>query len=368
MFHATQSAIKTVQPYLIPIVPLNKHQIDPLLEKIADFNEIIQLVIKRLPIYQVNNFIHNRNQPHLHRMLRNDFMHLLEVLFQQPESNWQSPNPRITSTIQSLQNYFKPFKQQTHLLFDSNPYMNQWASLREPGNHIPLVFFECTRILFGIHCVIPETGTQENLDAILTANLTNHGSHFSIGNQYLLTPSDGDCFFHLICQFITMICTAQQHQFKPLNQLHDLIYPYAISQQNDNIIRFLHSIKQEADLTKLLKSLLEHYLHPTATIEASSIYEVTTHMIGDYFSVAFRIHAVNPNGFTYLKKTYGPESSPWIVDVFCTHDTWYIPGDRLGSWLPISHPFDLIKPIAKLWLPSLLHHNNLDTTSGFAIK
>ena len=348
---------QTKMPYIIPMVDIDITKTGLIIDKISCFNDIIKLVDNRHPIYQINNFIEDINNPRLYIPLRQDFLSTLQIIFDNPEKVWTHENPEVIETIEAIKRYFKPFRATTALLFESAQGQFNWDQINQNGSTVPFYFFECMHIFFGIQCFIPNTGSLINNKSPLTAQLTNHGEHFSIGPHYLLTRADGNCFFHLHCQLLAAVCIKHMTFQTELNHLLNLSYECAIRKKNDQLLRFFYKIQTKTQCLQLLQTLFENHFKDFEDLNQPSMIDLSAHLIANFFEINIREHHINTSGETFLKKTYGDTKSIWFFDTFIYNDKKYSSDETLGQWKEITSYQDYLASLALLWHPSLSRTN-----------
>ena len=351
--HALFQSNRMTKPYIIPIIDIDSTRVGLVIKKIEQFNDIIKLVANRPSIYNVTNFIQNIEQPHLHHILRKDVIVTLQIIFDLPQKVWTHENPEVIKTIEAIKDYFISFRATKALLFESSSGQFDWQQIMQDKSTVPFYFFECMHIFFGIQCYIPNTGSLMHQESLVTANLTNHGSHFSIGTHYLLTPSDGNCFFHLHCQFIAAVCLKHTSQQTQLDQLLDLSYTHAINLKNDQLLRFFYNIKTKTQLQQLLQALFEANIKDFETLKKPNMLDLSAHLVANLFKIKIREHHINTSGETFLKKTHGAQNTDWFIDVFVSNDTSYVSHETLGQWHAINSYKDYLTAIACLWYPTI---------------
>lgn len=358
MHHQTSLTAETVKPYIIPIIDISDANLTIILRKIAQFNEIIRLVAERPPIYNRNNFIRNIQHPHLHHCLRKDLMQTLQIIYTQPQKTWAHSDQTVVACIKSLQVFFEPFQYKSGgFLFASCADGFDWASLSTDKTTVSFYFFECMRILFGIDCFLPNTGSLPRTEAPLTLYLTNFGGHFSIGSQYLLTRSDGNCFFHLYCQIFAALCLQKSLRNQSISHLNELTHMYAIRHEDDKPICQLNNIRSKEDLNQLLNTLFTGHIRDIETLKQDGMLALSAHLITDFFKISIREHWVDDSGETYLKETHGNKHNPWSIDTLKSNEKLFISDHRLGDWKEIKTYTDYVSTLSMFWLPSVTNEH-----------
>ncbi|MEE2769727.1 MAG: hypothetical protein VX835_01420 [Pseudomonadota bacterium] len=343
-----------ITPYIIPIIDIDRINLTTIIKKVSQFNEIVRLVKDKETHYTSDTFISNIHEPTLHKTFRTDFIQTLEIIFSHPDRSWYHKDNEVVECITNLKKFFEPFQYRSGLLFESSTGSFDWLFLCQNGTTVPYYFFECMRILFGIQCLIPNTGTMMRQSIPLTAHLTNHGGHFSIGSQSLLTPTDGNCFFHLHCQFITGLYVRQSLNQHCPQRLLDLTYSYAIKNKNDNLVRFLYNIQNKDNLYSLLITLFEDHIRDIHRLDQQkNMADLTKNLIANFFNILIREHHISSEGKTYLKKTYGMVDTICFIDIFIYNDDIYISGEKLGEWKVVTSYKDYLIALTLLWHPTL---------------
>ncbi|MAJ81790.1 MAG: hypothetical protein CMF41_02620, partial [Legionellales bacterium] len=339
--------------YVTPHLELTKKQIE-------DFQRRLSIIQILVDLFTKNNILEilrkDRHEMNFHKVFRVFFFDLLKCIGSEKEEFQKYINEEVDAQftdemhtiINELDESIEIIKSNPELIFceypeealkdcmqnlNTNSFEDVLSVFKQDKFDMMYNFYQQVGILFKVKfCIEIQQGQTtiatlnygEQQHPIITLPIVYTTGHFSIHSNMFFTPRDGNCFFHLIAQYLIGMTEYMD------NPVKEITSPICCTTSD--------STTTSDDTDNDHHSLQSVSLFNTPTIPELFM---PLHLKAKEINQKIYIHHVNQEaGHTFLKFTLGSNDTTNIKDIVYYDETFFF-SEHL-TWDVIDNPEDLL--------------------------